>query len=112
MLLILHNFTLRCTELGIRIYLAFVWISTFGAGRLTKGRPGAAKERVDTVRKNESVLLCSSFRCTCACRFEEEAHHMYSTCTCTGRCQCHSIVRGCYHRQAALLNSTGTDSFN
>ena len=56
MLLILHNFTLQCTELGLRIYLPFVWISTFGAGRLTeRGRPGAAKERVDTVRKNERV---------------------------------------------------------
>ena len=56
MLLILHNFTLRCTELGLRIYLPFVCISTFGAGRLTeRGRPGAAKERVDTVRKNERV---------------------------------------------------------
>ena len=78
MLLILHNFTLRCTELGLRIYLPFVWIRTFGAGRLTeRGRPGAAKERVDTVKKNESVLLCSSFRCTCTCRFEEKAHVQY-----------------------------------
>ena len=77
-LLITCNFTLRCTELGLRIYLPFVCISTqaFGAGRLTeRGTPGAANERVDTVRKNESVLLCSSFRCTC--RFEEEAHVQY-----------------------------------
>ena len=65
-LLITCNFTLRCTELGL----------AFGAGRLTeRGTPGATKERVDTVRKNESVLLCSSFRCTC--RFEEEAHVQY-----------------------------------
>ena len=112
MLLILHNFTLRCTELGLRIYLPFVWTSTFRAGRLTeRGRPGAAKERVDTVRKNERV-------CYFVQASDVHVHvglkrrHMYSTCTCTCRCQCHSIVRGCYHRQAALLNSTGTDSFN
>ena len=38
-------------------------MQAFGAGRLTeRGRPGVGKERVDTVRKNESVLLCSSFR--------------------------------------------------
>ena len=112
MLLILHNFTLRCTELGLRIYLPFVWIRTFGAGRLTeRGRPGAAKERVDTVKKNERV-------CYFVQASDVHVHvglkrrHIYSTCTCTCRCQCHSIVRGCYHRQAALLNSTGTDSFN
>ena len=54
--------------------MPFVWISTqaVGVGRLTeRGRPLAGKERVDTVRKNESVLLCSSFKCTCTCRFEE-----------------------------------------
>ena len=87
MLLILHmtcNFTLQmylqdqCTELGLMIYLPFVWISTqaFGVGRLTeRGRPGAAKGRVDTVRKNASVLLYSSFRCIF--RFEEETHVQY-----------------------------------
>ena len=87
-------------------------MQAFGAGRLTeRGRPGAAKERVDTVRKNERV-------CYFVQASDVHVHvglkrrHMYSTCTCTCRCQCHSIVRGCYHRQAALLNSNGTDSFN
>ena len=102
------NFTLPCTELGLRIFLPFVWISTqaFGAGRLERGRPGAAKESVDTVRKNESVLLVQASDV----RIGLKRRHMYSTCTC--RCQCHSIVRRYYHRQTTLLNSTGTDSFN
>ena len=47
---------LRCSEAPL--YLSFVWISTqaFGAGRITeRGRPGAGKKRVGTVRDNERV---------------------------------------------------------
>ena len=47
------------------------------------------------------VCYLWSFRCICTCRFEEEV----------GAMQCQSIIRGCYHRQPALLNFTGTDSF-
>ena len=87
-------------------------MQAFGAGRLTeRGRPGAVKERVDTVRKNEGV--CYFFQASDVhVHVGLKRRHMYSTCACTCRCQCHSIVRGCYHRQAALLNSTSTDNFN
>ena len=42
-----RNVSVGCAELGLGIYLPFVWISTqaFGVGRLTeRGRPGAGKK--------------------------------------------------------------------
>ena len=64
----------------IRMYLPFIWISTqaFGVGRLAeRGRPGAGKERVDMVRKNERVCY---FVQASDVHIGLKRRNMYSTC--------------------------------
>ena len=94
---------------------AFCLKSVLGwVGSQKRGRLGAGKQRVDTVRENESVLLGSSFRC----RFKEGVgatsvsrlsrvrryhHHLHCL-------SVESAVLDCA-RQPFLLNFTSTDSF-
>ena len=49
--------TVGRTEVGLRIYLPFAYnLYSLGAGRITeRGRSGAGKVRVDTLRNNERV---------------------------------------------------------